>query len=231
MRRIPASVVVCGLVTLLACNPTGPTPDSPPDLKDVIEAIFLGTGPLAAGDCVGRGVWVSYPRDSMVTLQIASSIDSAGRQALESAVADLTGVLAGRFRLEPRSNAEADPLPGPLQITSADVPAEVITALCSPGGSGCTRAELIGGVTLNSARCVHRVGTSSRLKVHELGHAVGLCHVDRLRMPAAVMTDPFGTAVESRFSGLELDAIRAVYAANLEPGATRERFRDAGLVK
>jgi hypothetical protein len=219
------------LVVLPACSQTAPTPESPPDLRDVIEAIFLGSGPLAAGDCVGPGVWVSYPRDSTVTLQIASSIDGAGRQALESAIADLTGVIAGRFRLESRPNIEADPLPGPLQITSADVAADVIVALCSPGGSGCTKAELIGGVTLNSARCVHRVGTSSRLKVHELGHAVGLCHVDRLRMPAAVMADPPGASPQDRFTSLELDAIRAVSAANLEPGATRQMFRDAGLIK
>lgn len=176
-------------------------------------------------------MWIAYPRASTVTLEIASSIDAAGRLALESASADLNSAIGGRFRLEPRPNAAADPLPGPLQITSADVPAEIITALCSPGGSGCTRADLIGGVTLNSARCVQRVGTSSRLKVHELGHAVGLCHVNRLRMPSAVMTDPFGSEVQDRFSALELDAIRAVYAANLEPGATRQTFRDAGLIR
>lgn len=230
-RRALALRTLALLVLLSACSPARPTPDSPPDLEDVIEAIFLGSGPLAAGDCIGRGVWVSYPRDSTVTLQIATSIDAAGRQALESAIADLTGVIAGRFRLETHPHAEADPLPGPLQITSADVPAETIVALCSPGGSGCTKAELIGGVTLRSARCVHRIGTSSRLKVHELGHAVGLCHVDRLRVPAAIMTDPFGTAVQDRFSGIELDAIRAVYAASLEAGATRQAFRDAGLIR
>jgi len=50
-------------------------------------------------------------------------------------------------------------------------------------------------------------------------------------MPSAVMADPPGRTAAGRFSELELQAIRAVYASGLEPGATRADFQRVGLVR
>jgi hypothetical protein len=216
---------------LAACpGPSTPTPPAtPPPLADVIEAIFLGSGPLAAGDCITPGILATPLRNATFTAVIGTTIDVAGQRTIEDAVSDLQQVNNGRFRIVVERSGAADPLPGPLQITSADVPDVTIQMLCSPGGSGCTRGLTFNGASITSARCVQRIGTSPRLKAHEFGHAIGLCHVDRDRMPAAVMAPSPGTMAQDRFSALELDAIRAVYGSGLEAGATRGDFERAGL--
>jgi len=229
MRRLAPGGMLA--FALAACRgPSTPSPAaSPPPLADVIEAIFLGSGPLAAGDCVSPGTLATPLRSATLTVVIGATIDAAGQRAIEDALTDVQQVNNGRFRLVVERSRDADPLPGPLQITSADVPEAAIQMLCSPGGSGCTRVFTFSGASITSARCVQRIGTSPRLKAHELGHAIGLCHVDRDRMPAAVMAPSPGTMAQDCFSALELDAIRAVYGSGLEAGATRGDFERAGL--
>jgi hypothetical protein len=199
-----AAVAQCG-------GPTSPSRFEPP-LAEVIEAIFLGSGPLAAGGCPAAGIWATYPRASVVTLIVSSSIDSSGRQSLAAAVNDLNAAFTGRFELTVSPTSVAAPLPGGLEITTDDISSAEILTLCSPGASGCTRVTFH-GVLLDSARAVQMAGTSLRVKTHELGHAVGLCHVNRYRMPAAVQ------------------AIRQVYSSAIQPGARREDFLRAGLVR
>jgi hypothetical protein len=197
----------------------------------VIEALFLGSGRLAAGDCLLPGVWASYPRGSTVTLVLSSTIYGPGAETLERAAGDIETTLSGRFRIAIEHSADTDPLPARLQITSADVPEARVRATCSPGGSGCVRILAREGPLLLSAQAIQRLGTSQRLKVHELGRALGLCHIQGEIVPAAAMADPPGTEAEGRFSDLELEAFRAVYASSLEPGATRGDFIRAGLVR
>jgi hypothetical protein len=229
MRRLAPWAMLA--VALAACRgPSTPTPPAtPPPLADVIEAIFLGSGPLAAGDCITPGIFATPLRNTTFTVVIGTTIDAAGQRTIEDAITDVQQVNNGRFRLVVERSGAADPLPIPLQITSADVPDATIQLLCSPGGSGCTRGLTFNGASITSARCVQRIGTSPRLKAHEFGHAIGLCHVDRDRMPAAVMAPSPGTMAQDRFSALELDAIRAVYGSGLEAGATRGDFERAGL--
>jgi hypothetical protein len=229
MRR-PAPWATLAFALAACRGPSTPTPPAtPPTLADVIEAIFLGSGPLAAGDCITPGILATPLRNTTFTVVIGTTIDAAGERTIEEAITDVQQVNNGRFRIVVERSSAADPLPGPLQITSADVPDATIQMLCSPGGSGCTRGLTFNGASITSARCVQRIGTSPRLKAHEFGHAIGLCHVDRDRMPAAVMAPSPGTMAQDRFSSLELDAFRAVYESGLEAGATRADFERAGL--
>jgi hypothetical protein len=233
--------LVVSVSCLIQCGgPAAPSPADigPPELADVIEGIFLGSGPLAAGGCFPRSeVWHSYPHDSTVTVVLSSTIDDRGQATLERAVADLETVLAGRFRLTIGRSLEPDPVPDMLQITSADVPASRIESSCSPGGSGCTTILSMEGPYYLSAQAIQEMGTFQRLKVHELGHAIGLCHVKEERLPSAAMVEHTSTltatspTAEGRFSELELEALRAVYASGLEPGATRADFQRVGLVR
>ena len=211
-------------------GPAAPTPVAPPTAAEIVEGLFLGSGPLAAGDCALTGVWSSYERNATVTVMLASTIDDRGRLTLERAVREVEAVIAGRFGLVVERSPEADPIPGVGQITSADVPASRVQATCSPGGSGCVRILARDGPHLISVQAIQQVGSSQRLKVHELGHALGLCHVRGERLPSAVMADPTGATAEGWFSEAELQAFRAVYASGLEPGATRIDFRRAGLL-
>src|SRR5262249_51784788 len=136
-----------------------------------------------------------------------------------------------RFRLTIGRTSQVDPMPRLNQITSADVADVLIRTTCSPGASGCTRLLFTTEGMLAGARCIQREGTSTRLKNHEFGQAFGLCHIDPTRVPDALMAPTAGALPQDRFSVLELEAIRAVYASSLEPGATREDFRRAGLIR
>jgi len=69
------------------------------------------------------------------------------------------------------------------------------------------------------------------LKVHEFGHAMGLCHINRERLPSAVMADPPGSMAQPRFNDQERAAVRAVYESSLMSGATRADFARVGLVR
>jgi hypothetical protein len=218
-------------VSTRCAGPVAPTPPGPPALEDAIEALFLGSGPLAAGDCLIPGMWMSYPRGATVALVLASTIDGTGQATLERAVADAQDAIAGRFRLVIERTAEVDPVPAMLQITSADVSAERVRSTCSPGGSGCVRVLARQGPLLDRVQAIQLLGSSQRLKVHEFGHAMGLCHILGDRVPEAAMADPPGVTATGRFSEIERQALRAVYESSLEPGATRADFQRAGLVR
>ncbi len=75
-------------------------------------------------------------------------------------------------------------------------------------------------------RAISFAGT---VHVHELGHALGLCHVNGASLPNAVMAIPQRGSSDS-FVTMELQAIEAVYASGLEPGATGVEFQQAGLI-
>jgi hypothetical protein len=87
------------------------------------------------------------------------------------------------------------------------------------------------GPLLDRVQAIQLIGSSPRLKVHEFGHAMGLCHILGDRVPEAVMADPPGVTAVARFSTIELQALRAVYESSLEPGATRADFQRARLVR
>jgi hypothetical protein len=152
MRRLAPWATLA--FALAACRgPSTPTPPAtPPPLADVIEAIFLGSGPLAAGDCITPSILATPLRNTTFTVVIGTTIDAAGERTIEEAITDVQQVNNGRFRIVVERSGAADPLPGPLQITSADVPDATIQMLCSPGGSGCTRGLTFNGASITSAR-------------------------------------------------------------------------------
>ena len=117
-----------------------------------VDAVARGQ-PAAVGRCDrsdlprqrpagGRGLCLAgHPRHAAQERDVhyrnwRAAIDAAGQRTIEDAISDLQQVNNGRFRLVVERSRDADPLPGLLQITSADVPPEVIQMLCSPGASG-----------------------------------------------------------------------------------------------
>ncbi len=171
----------------------------------MIDALFFGRGPLAHADrdCLLPDRWAAYPSPSIVAVVLSQTVDAAGEHAIARMIADVQEAAGGRLRLTLEASSSLDPMPTAGQITSADVPDAVIRATCSPGGSGCTRPLVSADRLLAGARCIQREGTSTRLKAHEFGHAIGLCHIDATRIPDALMAPSPGQRPQDRFSAPE----------------------------
>jgi hypothetical protein len=214
-----------------AAAPTPPAVEPPP-LEDVIEALFLGAGPISPAnhDCVLRGQWAAPSPGSAVAVVMSPTIVSSGEAVLSRTLDDLRAVISGRFIISLARSTDVEPRAAAGQITTTDVPAARFAMLCG-AGNGCTHITSRAGPVIVSAEAVQNAGEPDRVKVHELGHALGLCHVTGDRMPDAIMSNQFVAPERDRFSALELAAIRAVYASALEPGAGPAEFRAAGLIR
>jgi hypothetical protein len=199
-------------------------------IGQMVEGLLFGSGPVGFAECRGprAGTWTTWPRGSVVQVVVAASVPEPGRIGLERAVADLNGAMGSVVELTLAESGESDPLPGPMQITTADLPRSEFERVCTDGG-GCTVPGFGPDGLLRSARLVQAPGASDRLRAHELGHAIGLCHLHPDRVPDAVMAERPGRRQQDRFTQRELEALRRAFSSGLEPGATRAEFLEAGL--
>ncbi len=141
----------------------------------------------------------------------------------------------GTLNLITQSTTDPDPRPGPLEITTADFPFEELQARCGGGLSrnGCILCDASTYPLLSSCRLYQNPEANARpgtIHVHELGHAIGLCHLAGERLPNAVMASP-NRSTSNSFTEAELQAIQLVFAnPALEAGSTRADFVSAGLL-
>ena len=66
--------------------------------------------------------------------------------------------------------------------------------------------------------------------IHEIGHLIGLCHVDPQYEPGGTMAAVGIDSSRARFSDEEMEAIRRVYSADLPDRASESVFRERGLI-
>ena len=86
------------------------------------------------------------------------------------------------------------------------------------------------GSSYASVRTLQGLQFPGTSHVHEVGHAIGLCHINGHSLRSAVMANPQQGRSE-RFVELEREAIRRVFRSGLVPGATHAEFREAGLIR
>ena len=215
------------------------------DPRSLIDALFLRNGPLAVPTdpgCAGfmmsgwrLGTEVRVLAADNVSDQHFSAVQATTTQFAEMSVGQIRG--DGPYRAGPM-------LPPPERhdvIVEMVDPATMAGRCSNPAALGCTRITLDspGGPAFRSVRIVAVNTTSPFVIAHELGHAFGLCHA--LRAPGlnptltmgitpSGATPPPATAFTAMMDPATMAASRAVYAAGLAAGATRERFISAGLV-
>jgi hypothetical protein len=211
-----------------------------PNSADVVDALFLGTGPLIPrdgfSDCPLQGFWSGYPRGSGVRLKVSSRVPSSVRAGLASAIDSLMGATGGSLTVVLTVVPEADPQPGVNEVTVTELSLPR-AAGCQVDG-GCVQYRFAGRGLLMGARVVGAPGRSVSAYVHDaVGHGVlGLCHLDANQIggaDASLMSVGFGTppgSGASSLTGLDLEAIRSVYASSVNPGAARSAFLAARLV-
>ena len=212
------------------------------DLREYIESLFFGTGPLIPTDgnfgCGARsGVMRGFPKGSSVPLIVSTTLSDV-RPLIEGFAADVATLTRGRTTVAVSVTGNADPRPerGQVTIASGD-PASIG---CGSTDGGCSLITYI-----SSPPGVYSFGrilvkpTTNRPEVtarHELAHMLlGLCHVDAGAIGSStgsLMTaGPQRTASADTLSAYDRAAIDAVFTAGMEPGRTRADFSAAGLIR
>ncbi|HEY7141486.1 MAG TPA: hypothetical protein VIE44_15385 [Methylomirabilota bacterium] len=205
-----------------------------------MDALFLGSGPLiprdGATECPFQGFWSGYPRGTVVRMRVSSRVPPAVQAGLAAAVGPLDGATGGALSVAVDVTPDPDPPPGVNEVTVTEVPNP--RAVGCGSDAGCVQYRFAGRGLLMGARVVGARGRSVSAYVHDaVGHGVlGLCHIDaRLiggpensLMSAGPGSSPGSGA--SSLTGLDLEAISAVYGSGVNPGASRSTFLAARLV-
>ena len=254
-RRLMGELGVAVVATLLlaACgnnqSPTDPArlsetrrveADQIPKTPDVVDALFLGSGPLIPRDglteCPLQGFWSGYPRGASVRVRASSRVPGPAQAGIAAGINAVTSATVGSLLVNLEVTPELDPQPGVNEVTVTEV--ALPRAAGCPSDAGCVQYRFAGRGLLMSARIVEPRGQSVAAYVHDtVGHGVlGLCHIDaRLiggaenSLMSAGPSGPPGSGA-SNLTGLDLEAIRSVYASGVNPGAARSTFLAARLV-
>ena len=238
--------------SVLSCSDSGTDPDEgeiEDFMRNYIEAIFLGTGPLIPQDnftaCVtDTGQWAGFPRGTTVRVVASSTLDlgsdgSDTKQMVEAALATVTEATLGEIQTEFMVTDDPDPTPGLNEATGTDHP--------SPQDTGCTfdrGCVHIGftapgsGIMISSRTTLRESIQPADAFVHDIiGHGVmGMCHIDQELIGGndkslmAGGPGAFTGFIPDQLSDLDIAAARAVYGSSLSPGATRADFVEAGLI-
>lgn len=207
---------------------------------DVIDALFLGTGPLIPRDgltgCPFPGVWTGYPRGTVVRVRLSGRVPAPVVESLQQAVAPIPDVTGGALAVVLEPTPEPDPQPGVDEVTVAEH--AVPRAAGCQSDAGCVDYRFAGRGLLMGARVIAGPGQAvGRYARDVVGHAIlGLCVIDAGRIGGAehsLMSGGFGVGPGDgapSLTPLDLGAIRTVYASPLSPGAPRSAFLGARLV-
>ena len=230
-----------------------------PVQKDIVEALFFGSGPYGSGlnlqpspydgALLARPAGIDYAqigRNGMhlspglmlawgggaIPVRVEDSLSATHSAYLTRILAHVSELTGGFLRPEvvQRVPSLADVfVAGEIRV----VIRSDLSAQCTTGGplAGCTRQLLLSGGQLISAVIYVTPNSSPDTISHEVGHAIGLHHVIGVQMPVRpVMSSTAGPA-ENGFSVFEVEALRTVYGSGLRFGATRADFQARGLIQ
>jgi len=216
-----------------------------PDMRDVIEALFLNSGPHADSTSDRSvPVMLGWPEGTVLRTRTAGLTDGQyeeverGLEQIEKATNGAVRAAADDRRLNIFDFFVGPPAPGELHVGFDPYLPVACTSHWVEILPGCTELTDSNGVIL-AARAMTGWETSGVYGpvMHHIGHAaLGLSHIQLSSPDASWPGIPFPTMSYSDGSGplltpMELDAIEMVYAAGLRGGAERSAFYAAGLIK
>ena len=247
MRRVMLLALV-SLALLLDARAIGAQdPPSPPapvaENADVIEALFLGSGPLTPADgshaCPLTNYWKGFPRGTTVKVRLSTTVSEKVREAIEQALRQVPEATNGAIDATFELTEDANPMPEQNEVTLTFHPDPLSQGCIFDRGCIIHRFESKDrpGI-LRSGRAVQAADLPVNDYVHDVvGHGViGMCHIDAKRICGpenSLMSRGAGvfsgeTAIE--LTALDLSAAKAVYGSPLDPGATRDDFIEHRLI-
>ncbi|MBA6373180.1 MULTISPECIES: hypothetical protein [unclassified Colwellia] len=245
-KSILSSVMVYFLLALLygcggsSSDETGLTNNvSHERQSNHIKALFFGTGPYSAPGndpgCPGsRGRWVSFPVGSLLEVIIPTETTDDDYQFVVEEMDKINTAVAGYFTtMVVRSEKSDLTNPQENQITFNFVDRAGMKKYCGTEvGGGCIDMDFQkgGDYIIKNGTSFYPVDRGI-FDVHEVGHGIGLCHVNQQVFPEGTMASAGGsTGVIPRFSDSELAAINFVFTSGMTVGSTEQEFWDAGLL-
>ncbi|MBI3454871.1 MAG: hypothetical protein HY002_03655 [Candidatus Rokubacteria bacterium] len=210
------------------------------DMADLVDALFLGSGPLIPRDgtrvCPLTRVWSGFLRGTTVRVRVSTTVDAEIRDAIRRAVLQVSSATNGVIRASFELTDDPNPLPGPNEVT-ATVHPDPRREGC-PSEKGCIQQEFLTRGVLGSGRALEPPGQTPNGYVRDVvGRGIlGMCRIDGRLIGGAgssLMSAGPGVASGDTAPGLthlDVSATRFVYASPLSPGATRTDFLRAGLV-
>lgn len=213
------------------------TPDV--DLADVIDALFLGSGPLVPRDgrtaCpVPRRVWAGFRRGTTLRVRVSSTVPADAQRALRQVLPQVALATGGSVAAALEVTPEADPLPGDDEVTVAASPRPQ-TQNCR-STTACAQGAFEGRGVLQSLRVVEADGRGPGDYVRDVvGRGImAMCRISTRRIAGAggslMSAEPDGGGGRLGLTPVDIEAARAVYASVLDPGAKRKDFIRVGLV-
>lgn len=213
------------------------------DLRNYVEALFLGTGPLSPRDgnhgCSATG-WVrGFASGTDVPVLVSTTVSPDKASAIRSVVGQVSQATMGAVRAQFVETADPNPVPARDQASSTSHPSASTQGCGSDGG--CTIhvfADNWRPGRFISSRAVQPAGQTPEAYAHDaVGHGVlGLCHVDgeliggarNSLMSAGVGV--FSGDIARSLTTFDLAASRALYEAGIRPGDERLDLLRKGLI-
>jgi hypothetical protein len=208
-------------------------------VRDSIESLFLGSGPLIPrnGESIGcprLRTWSTFPFGTTVRLRVSNSLRADIIGALTTAAAQVSDASAGLLSVSMELTSEGNPLPSMNDVTvisSADA-----HSLGCPLAQGCTIFGFLGSNTY-SARSILSTAQPAAAYVHDaIGHGVlGLCHIDGNLIGGAKLslmsfgTGIFSNALPLQLTSLDLAATHPVFGSGIASGSGAFEFARLGL--
>jgi hypothetical protein len=210
-------------------------------MRNYIQAIFLGAGPLSPTDgnyaCpTVAGVWTAFPRGTSVSVRVSSTESLDKRQAIQNAAAQVGSATMGAILTVFTVTDDPNPIPNPNEATSTTHPTPSSQGCQSD--NGCTIHGFVSAGVLRSSRAVQPASQTSNAYAHDvIGHGVmGMCHVDGSFIGGAGLSimsggrNVFSGQIALELTAFDMAAAQAVYGSGLNPGATWADFRRLGLI-
>ena len=200
-----------------------------------IRALFFGTGPYHSPSNVGRpgadDRWSSFPPGSTLTMLVSADVSEADMNFLRSEITSLNDALDGFFTIDVVRSDQGGLLRAQHhEITVSLATPEQMRDVCPGGPGGCMEFPVAGPEDYIFDRVESYYPSADGIfDMHEIGHAIGLCHVLQSQFNEGTMASEGGSRI-ANFSQSELNAIRIVFGSGLTLGARERDFRDAGLL-